>query len=253
MLDSAQPKKPHRDDPRFLSSVERGFAVIECLAGAVGPRSLTELSQATGLTIPTLQRLTSALLEAGYVEKAGSSKRYRLTIRALDLLYYFLSRNGFAKIAWPHMVRLRELVQLDVALALPLGHTMIYLHRLPGHRGSYESTLPGKRSPLHASASGLCILAALSEAGLETYLDVAAPPEDHKTLRDAVSLCQERGYGLVQEAGPLGQITLACPVVHSGSVIAGVSVQAPTTLTAANDLIAQTLPDIRKAAVNLSS
>ncbi len=250
-------KRAHRNDPRFLSSVARGMSMIECLADAVGPRSLTELAQDTGLPIPTLQRLTTTLVDAGYVEKSPKSKRYRLTVQTLDLLYYFLSRDAFAKSAWPHMVRLRESVQHNVSLSLPLDQTMIFLHRLPGHRGSYESTLPGRRSPMHAAASGHCALAAKTNRQIETYLDetrnTSGTSLDQEALYALVQTCRRRGYGLVAENAPLGFISLACPVLHDGRFVASVSVHAPRTVTTAESLIKTALPAVSIAATSLSS
>ena len=121
-----------KDDPRFLSSVERGFLVLDALSDGTGPMSLTEIAKNTGLTVPTLQRITATLVKTGYLEKKENSKRYGPTVKTVDLLFSYLSRNQFAKRAWPHLVKLREDLGLDVSLSVQTGSTMIYVHRLPG-------------------------------------------------------------------------------------------------------------------------
>ena len=96
VLDATQ-RDSERQDPRFLTTVERGLRVLEAMSAHYGAMSLTELSRTTDLTVPTLQRLTATLVEAGYVEKESSSKRYKLTVKTVDLLFSYLSRTQFAE------------------------------------------------------------------------------------------------------------------------------------------------------------
>lgn len=221
-------------DPRYLSSVERGLSVLDALSLASSSLSLTELSRQTGLTVPTLQRLTSTLSNAGYVQKDATTKRYKATVKTVDLLYSYLSRNQFAKRAWPFLVKLREETGLDVSLSVPIQSSMIYVHRLPGFRGNFENTLPGKKIPLHLSASGRCILSMKSSEYLENYFStnelVSITPwsqTDPAILADEVSLCRQRGYAIVRQEASSGMVTLACPISQNADVIAGVSVHTP--------------------------
>lgn len=239
------------DDPRFLSSVERGLNVLEALSSAPGPRSLTELSRSTGLAVPTLQRLTSALIEAGYLEKDAATKRYRQTVKTIDLLYGYLSRNVFAKASWPRLVRLREVLKMDVSLSVPRGRSMIYVHRLPGHWGSFENTLPGRQLPIHLSASGRCFLASKSDMEIQALLDdTDLVSLTHKSLVDAdmileeIQKAREKGYCMVDQETSPGLATLACPVLNGAQTIAGISVHSPIAVTPPDVLIEQALPTL---------
>ncbi len=239
---------PTREDTRFLSSAERGFQVLEVLSSASGPLSLTELSKGSGLTIPTLQRLTATLIQSGYLEKDTPTKRYRLTVKTVDLLYGFLSRNEFAKLAWPHLVRLREALELDVSLSVPMGRAMIYVHRLPGHWENFENTLPGRQLPMHLSASGRCYLASHSDAEVKEYL-ASAPLEkltpwsliDPDRIVAEIVVAREKGYSLVEQETSAGLITLACPVLHGTKIIAGLSVHAYAASMPAETLLERAL------------
>ncbi|MDC0660877.1 IclR family transcriptional regulator [Leisingera sp. SS27] len=222
-------------DPRYLTSVERGFRVLDALSSSSNAMSLTELSRKTGLAVPTLQRLTATLVTAGYLEKESSSKRYRPTVKTVDLLFSYLSRNQFANRAWPHLVKLREELGLDVSLSVPLGGSMVYVHRLPGYSGNFENTLPGKKVPMHLSASGRCVLSFRSREHVETQLSAggleALTPwslTDTEELMQQISLCREKGYALVQQEVTPGIMTLACPVLQGATAIAGVSIHLPS-------------------------
>ena len=229
-----QLKSNPKEDPRFLSSVERGFLVLDALSESAGPMSLTEIAKTTRLAVPTLQRLTTTLVQAGYLEKEANSKRYRPTVRTVDLLFSYLSRNQFAKRAWPHLVKLREDLGLDVSLSVPSGASMIYVHRLPGYSGNFENTLPGRKVPIQLSASGRCVLSLRDSQQVERFLNSTEltpltpwSKADPDAILSELSKCREVGYAIVRQEASAGTITLACPVTKASEAIAGISVHAP--------------------------
>lgn len=248
------------NDPRYLSSVERGFRVLDALSLSTGPMSLTELAQHTQLAVPTLQRLTTTLIEAGYVQKIAGTKRYCPTVRTVDLLHSYLSRNQFAKRAWPYLVKLREELGLDVSLSVPVSNSMIYVHRLPGYRGNFENTLPGKKIPMHLSASGRCLLSLKSKVDLKTYLEsvplASITPwsvTDPDTLMEEISQCRNLGYAFVKQEASPGMMTLACPITRGVEVIAGISVHAPVAGSDQAAFVATVIPAVVAMSQALSS
>ena len=247
------------NDPRYLSSVERGFRVLDALSLSTGPMSLTELADHTKLAVPTLQRLTATLIEAGYIEKIAGTKRYRPTVRTVDLLYSYLSRNQFAKRAWPYLVKLREELGLDVSLSVPLLNSMIYVHRLPGYRGNFENTLPGRKIPMHLSASGRCVLSLQSPAAIDTYFAneplLSITPwslTDPAELKTEIMRCQELGFALVKQEASPGMVTLACPVITGSVAVAGVSVHAPLAGFDQDVFLSSVLPPVVSVSQALS-
>lgn len=240
-----------KQDPRFLTSVERGLRVLDALSAQYGPMSLTELSRKTDLTVPTLQRLTSTLVDAGYLEKEPSSKRYRLTVKTVDLLYSYLSRNQFAERAWPHLVHLRETLGVSISMSIPLQDSMIYVHRLPAYAGNFENTLPGKKIPLCLSAAGRCILAQQPRQAVEDYLAQVEIPAltpfsltDPQKIMTEIDLCRSRGYALVQQETSQGLMTLACPVMRGKTARAGISAHVPLAGNDAESFVAKVLQPV---------
>lgn len=225
--------------------------MLEEMSSSSSALSLTELSRQTELSVPTIQRLTATLVQAGYLEKDVSTKKYYPTVKTVDLLYGYLSRNEFAKTAWPHLVRLREKLKLDVSLSVPRSRSMIYVHRLPGYRGNFDNTLPGRLLPMHLSASGRCYLASHSDHEIEEHLSNTelvkmAPkslikPEDILT---EISTVRELGYCLVNQEATPGLMTLACPILRGAKVIAGASVHAPIAGISPKSFVEQALPEL---------
>lgn len=251
MTTRLQMRADPKEDPRFLSSVERGFLVLDALSESTGPMSLTEIAKSTGLAIPTLQRLTATLLKSGYLEKEAISKRYRPTVKTVDLLFSYLSRNQFARRAWPHLVKLREDLGLDVSLSVPAGDSMIYVHRLPGYSGNFENTLPGRKVPIHLSASGRCVLSLRDGAQVEQLVTATIHPPltpwskvEPDAILSEISRCRDMGYAIVRQETSAGTITLACPVTKSSEAIAGVSVHAPIAGLDEADFVARALPSL---------
>lgn len=248
------------DDPRFLTSVARGFQVFDALSNGSGPMSLTELAAATGLSVPTVQRLTATLVCAGYLAKDSHSKRYRPTVKTVNLLYSYLSRNQFAKRAWPHLVKLREDVGLDVSLSVRVGDAMIYVHRLPGYAGNFENTLPGKKVPIHLSASGRSLLSLWETQKVQNYLsrlDLCAQTPwsltDSNAIAAKIADCREKGFAFVKQEASPGLMTLACPVVCGTEAISGVSVHAPVASLSPEDFKNKVLPLVVSVSQALST
>ncbi len=240
---------PRAQDPRFLTSVARGFQVFDALSNGDGPMSLTELAAATGLSVPTVQRLTATLVYAGYLAKDSNSKRYRPTVKTVHLLYSYLSRNRFAKRAWPHLVRLREDVGFDVSLSVRVGDEMIYVHRLPGYAGNFENTLPGKKVPIQLSASGRSLLSLWEAPKVQSYLSrlnlraqTAWSLTDSNAIAARIADCREKGFAFVKQEVSPGLMTLACPVVCGTEAISGVSVHAPVASLPSEDFKNKALP-----------
>ena len=149
------------------------------------------------------------------------------------------------------MVKLREDLGLDVSLSVPTGNAMIYVHRLPGYSGNFENTLPGRKVPIHLSASGRCIMSLQIDKQVRqlinaTNLTTVTPwsktnPEE---ILEEISKCRELGFSVVKQEASAGTITLACPVTKGAEAIAGVSVHSPIAGQNESEFIATTLQSV---------
>ena len=83
----------------FVSSLEKGFRVLEAFREAPGDLGLTEIALRTGLDKSAAQRFTNTLHQLGYLEKDARSRRYRPASRLMDFSYTFLHQNRLAEIA----------------------------------------------------------------------------------------------------------------------------------------------------------
>jgi DNA-binding IclR family transcriptional regulator len=102
----------------------------------------------------------------------------------------------------------------------------------------------GSRMPLHASASGKCLLAGLSEAEIaEIYPDEELPFQSTNTIGDRTALFAEmrevraRGYAFNTDEFLDGVSALAVPVRLGDKVVASLSIAGPTTRFRASDWV----------------
>ena len=68
----------------FVSSLEKGFRVLEAFREAPGDLGLTEIALRTGLDKSAAQRFTNTLYQLGYLEKDPRSRRYRPAARLME-------------------------------------------------------------------------------------------------------------------------------------------------------------------------
>src|ERR1700693_5926315 len=79
-----------QDDPTFATSLEHGLDVLAAFRNASGTLSNADLAGHTGLSRPTVSRLTYTLAQLGYL-KRDTRGRFELGLGVLAAAYPVLS------------------------------------------------------------------------------------------------------------------------------------------------------------------
>ncbi|MFT4212906.1 MAG: IclR family transcriptional regulator [Microbacterium sp.] len=213
------------------SVLHRHLRVIESFDAWHPFLSLSEIADAAGLARSSAHRLVAELEREGLLERMPD-RRYRLGVR----LWEFASRTpgavGLREIARPWLSALHERVRQHVQLGVLSGRDVLYIDRLSTRDAVLNATVIGGRIPLHASSSGLVLLAHADGGlvadviarGLRTYTD--------RTIRTGAELRRElrrvrdAGYAVtdghihpesrgiaVPVAGPDGRVHAALGIV----------------------------------------
>ena len=180
-----------RGDPKFVTALSRGLALLAAFRSGDGALGNTELARRTRLPKPTVTRLTYTLCKLGYLLQDGPGGPYRLGAEVLTLGYGALAATDIRERAARELERLCESDNPNVAAALGerQGLSVIYLvtHRKPGSVAL--AFHPGGRVPLFHSAIGRASLMALpadrQEALLEDAQRAAADAEAQGAAPDA--------------------------------------------------------------------
>lgn len=140
------------------SVLHRHLAILEAFDAWHPFLTLSEIADAAGLARSSTHRLIGELEREGLLERLPD-RTYRLGVR----LWEFASRTpgavGLREIARPWLGAVHERVRQHTQLGVLNGHDVLFIERMSTADAVVNATLIGGRIPLHASSSGLVLLA----------------------------------------------------------------------------------------------
>jgi IclR family acetate operon transcriptional repressor len=227
-----------------VRSLERAFELLEHLADAGGELALSELTEASGLPMPTIYRLMRTLVNHGYVRQAPS-KRYALGPRLIRLGES--SSRLLGSWARPALARLVDEVGETANMAMLEGDAVVYVAQVPSRHSMRMFTEVGRRVQAHCTGVGKALLAQLPAESARTLvcrtgLEAHTPHTiiELETLMQELDLIRRRGYALDDEEQELGVRCVAVPIAGAPALSA-ISVSGPSgrlTRAAINDVVA---------------
>ena len=158
-----------------VGTLARGLDVLELFSEVRPDLSQKEISEALGLPVPTVHRLTKLLAERGYLDRDPITKRLRLGLGVARLQGAVLSGMRLPEIAREHLRAMAAETGETVNLAVLHGNEVVYLLSESGSKLLTPRAGAGLRLPAHCTALGKCLLAQLPvdearrAAGREPY------------------------------------------------------------------------------------
>jgi DNA-binding IclR family transcriptional regulator len=237
-----------------VRSLERAFDLLEHLADNGGEMALSELTEVSGLPMPTIYRLMRTLVNHGYARQAPS-KRYALGPRLIRL-GESSSRllGGWAR---PLLARLVDEVGETANMALLEGDAVVYVAQVPSKHSMRMFTEVGRRVQAHCTGVGKALLAQLpTETARALVTRTGLTAHTPHTITDLTALLREldltrrRGYALDNEEQELGVRCVAVPLTGAPALSA-ISVSGPSgrlTHAAVDDVV----PVMRRTAERLA-
>lgn len=188
-------------DPSFATTLAHGLDVLAAFRHHPGPRSNAELASYTGLSRPTVSRLTNTLEQLGYL-KRDAKGRFLLGLGVLAAAYPVLSSLKVRQLARPLMRDFAAYAGGTVSIAMPFGLDFIYVETLRTTDAAPHVPDVGFVSSLAPTAVGRALLSLFTTDELEAYLArvKAERPEEldyveKRTLPD-IALCKDRGFAV---------------------------------------------------------
>jgi IclR family acetate operon transcriptional repressor len=217
-----------------IEVIARTFRVLESLAD--GPAELGRIAESSGLGKSSVFRILYTLRELGYVEQAGVTAPYRLSLKMAALARRTGADLTLAAAARPQLIRLRDELGESAWLAELRSAGVVLTEAAQAHHKLRLSLDLGDACPLHASAVGKAVAAHLPPGELKRLLgDGRLPRYTARTIVTRTALQAElakvrrRGFALNQEETIEGAFLAGAPVFDAaGRVCAAVSVSAPT-------------------------
>lgn len=214
-----------------MTSTLRCFQVLEILAEEPFELSVSDISEILSMPRASAHRLCATLIEAGYVDRSPSSKRYRLTPKPLWVGSGYLRHSSIYRAAFLPMQELVKQIPAPAQLAVFFEDEVLIIYSL----GSTESTDAfadvGLRRELHATASGKLFLAAMPREQVKRIMSGGLTKYTEKTtvsfarMEKDLAKIAAKGYAVNDEELLPGLVSLAAPVFGpSHETLAAISI-----------------------------
>ncbi|MDG5806209.1 IclR family transcriptional regulator [Streptomyces ossamyceticus] len=241
-------KTPHHE-----SVLSRAARILEAFSQDEPALTVSEIARRSGLHVATASRLVAELVAHGFLSR-DDDREVRIGVRLWELVTRASPTLSLRDTAMPFMEGVHDVVGHHVQLGVRDGDDVLFLERLSAPSAVINYTRVAGRLPLHASSSGLVLLAhgpaSLREGILAGPLTTYTPrtPATPARLRAILADVRQQGYaycpGYVHEEA----LGIAAPVRGGdGTVMAALAVIVP------NDASAQAVvPVVRTAARGIS-
>lgn len=158
-------------DRHFVTSLARGLEILRAFRPGEGPVGNNELAKRTSLPRSTVSRLTSTLVQLGYLIHREDITRYEPSPAVLSLGYTVLANSRLRLFAGPAMREMARQTGYSVSLGARDKLNMLYVEAV---RGTISSTLVlevGSYIPIATTSMGRAFLCRLSERERNFLLD----------------------------------------------------------------------------------
>jgi IclR family transcriptional regulator, acetate operon repressor len=220
--------------PSGAQSVERALALLRALEGVGGGGAgITELADATGLTVSTAHRLIRALRNEGFAVQDPVSGRYHLGPALVVLGQRAAGTLGFDRLR-PLLAEVVDATGESANLGVLTAGEVLVVLDVPSPRPLRFDQSEGTRVPAHTSAMGKALLAFAADPAAAVR---ALPPLEPHTERTITSPDQllgelartrERGWSLNDGERDPGVRAVGVPLLRpDGSVSAAMALQGP--------------------------
>jgi DNA-binding IclR family transcriptional regulator len=197
----ATPPRADQADPSFATTLAHGLDVLAAFRNGSSSLSNADLALHTGLSRPTVSRLTYTLAQLGYL-KRDAKGRFQLGLGVLAAAYPVLSALKVRQMARPLMRDFAAYAGGTVSIAMPFGLDFIYVETLRTTDAVPHVPDVGFTGTMATTAVGRSLLSLATKDEVESYVArvKAERPEEtgyvlERTLPD-MELCKERGFAV---------------------------------------------------------
>lgn len=221
------------------------FGIMEAIASAQRPLTISELSALLAVPKPTMHRIVRQLDSEGLLQREPQSRSYGPGPR---LLSFALSAVRSSMRSAPRHAVL-EMLSAQVGetcnFGMMAGSTILYLDRVEASWPFGLRFEAGSRVPLHCTSMGKLLLSTLPRKRRDELIratPLARYTENTITDPDALHVeieqIRKRGYSIDNQEFLAGVVCLAVPVHdRKGSVCGGLAISAPHARMSANEIV----------------
>lgn len=204
-----------------VPNLEKGLAIIEYLSLHIKGRSLQEIRIALDISQTTTYRILNTLVRLDYLLYNEESKRYKLSLKVLNLGFRSLNEHNLLETVLPHLRDLRDRVKETACFGVLGDEKGIFIEQAQGVHTFHFVLSPGKPFELHCSAPGKAIMAYLPKTVRERYLSyMKFEKYNERTITTRKAYLEEldkvyqQGYAMDNEEELSGVICIGAPIIN---------------------------------------
>lgn len=220
-----------------VPALSRGLALMTQFTRDDRELTGAELSRRLNLPRASVFRMLQTLEQLGFVERAGDSGAYKLSLGVLRLGFEYLASMEITEYGRPVIEALRDASSYSAHLVVRDMREVVFVSKAVGHNTQFHSIQVGARVPVHATVLGRVLLGGIKFNDLtKLYEGVDLPartlqtPTTLEALYNLVKQDSARGWGMSQGGFESGISTIAAPVRNEhNEVSAVISISVPAS------------------------
>jgi DNA-binding IclR family transcriptional regulator len=159
---------PHPNE--ITMTLDRGLQVLRAFHAERQPLTNGELVARTGLSRSVVSRLTSTLIQLGFIRRVAGGPRFELAAAIFGIGNTYLATNPVTRLAEPLMQQLADQLNVAVALAVPHHLDMLYVAHRYSARTSTLQLGAGSLLPMGTTAIGMAWLWGLEDDARDAHI-----------------------------------------------------------------------------------
>ncbi|HEY9081252.1 IclR family transcriptional regulator [Magnetovibrio sp.] len=227
--------KKSGDSSGQVQSLCRALSILNVIADDDHGMTMTDISQRAGLPMSTTHRLLTTLQHERYVRYDNDQSLWKMGVQAFIIGNAFVRSRDIIATSRPFMAALMEKSGETVNLAVADQGECIYLAQVECRQMMRVQAKPGSRVPIHSSAVGKALLAAMPVEKAKKFIQMREfERATDNTVIDQQALCKEieevreTGFAYDDEEHCVGLRCVASAIFDEfGEPIAAVSLSGP--------------------------
>lgn len=227
--------KKSGDSTGQVQSLCRALSILNEIAEDDQGMTMTDIAACTGLPMSTTHRLLTTLQHERYVRYDNDQSLWKMGVQAFIIGNAFVSSRDVIATSRPFMAALMEKSGETTNLAVIDQGECIYLAQVECRQMMRVQAKPGSRVPIHSSAVGKALLAAMPDEKARKFIKMREFERatdntviEQRALCTEVEEARENGYARDDEEHSVGLRCVASAIFDEfGEPIAAVSLSGP--------------------------
>lgn len=221
-----------KENSGLTLSLCKAFDILNCFTPETPMLRVVDITKRVSMTQSNVSRLINTMVAYGYLERIDDAGFYQLGKRVITLSSVALNHSELRKQALPELFNLEQKYAVGANLAVLEENKMYYLAHVDSRTSPRMYTMVGYTNPLHCTAIGKILLAAMTDEEIADTIEKTGMPSytyntitSLEVLMEQINKVRRVGYSTEYGEHALGSACIAAAIRgRTGKVVAGLSV-----------------------------